>query len=222
MDTQQTINVMVVDDQRLLRDGLATLLALEPDIDIVGRAENGKEATALATDLKPNLILMDVRMPVMNGIDATTEIRRLLPDCQILMLTTFDDEEYVVQSLQAGACGYLLKDIPSEDLAQAIRLADAGIYQLDPGVAGTLVGALGLSQPTDTTPPAISIAEIPLTPREIDVLKLLGQGATNREIATDLIVSEGTVKKHISSILQTLHLRDRTQAAIYAIKHGLA
>ena len=128
----KTIRVIVVDDQRLVREGIATLLSLEPDIDIVGRAVDGKEAVALATDLVPDLMLMDVRMPVMTGIEATIEIRKRLPNCQILMLTTFNDDEYVVQSLKAGACGYLLKDIPSEDLAQAIRLAHTGIYQLFP------------------------------------------------------------------------------------------
>ncbi|MBV7337454.1 response regulator transcription factor [Chloroflexi bacterium TSY] len=218
MSKSESIRVIVVDDQRLVREGIATLLALEPDIEIVGRAVDGQEAVKLATELTPDLILMDVRMPIMTGIEATIEIRKRLPDCQILMLTTFNDDEYVVQSLKAGACGYLLKDIPSEDLAQAIRLAHTGIYQLDPAIAGALVGSLS-TQPTSTQP---TTEEIPLTQRELEVLRLLGEGATNREIADALIVSEGTVKKHISSILQTLHLRDRTQAAIYAIKHGVA
>ena len=162
----KTIRVIVVDDQRLVREGIATLLSLEPDIDIVGRAVDGKEAVALATDLVPDLMLMDVRMPVMTGIEATIEIRKRLPNCQILMLTTFNDDEYVVQSLKAGACGYLLKDIPSEDLAQAIRLAHTGIYQLDPAIAGALVGSLadhsasghsasGQSPTTQTSPEEI-------------------------------------------------------------------
>ncbi|MEM7343360.1 MAG: response regulator transcription factor [Chloroflexota bacterium] len=219
MNKQPIIRVIVADDQRLVREGIATLLALESDIDIVGRAVDGKEAVELALTLGPDLILMDVRMPLMTGIEATAQIRQQLPDCQVLMLTTFDDDEYVVQSLKAGACGYLLKDIPSEDLARAIRLAHTGIYQLDPGVAGTLVGSLSQQS---TLSKKSSSTDIPLTPREFDVLKLLGQGLTNREIANTLIVSEGTVKKHISSILQTLDLRDRTQAAIYAIKHQIS
>lgn len=218
MTDHKIIRVLVVDDQRLLRQGIATLLALEPDIEVVGQGSDGQEAVELAMSHKPNLILMDVRMPVMTGIEATIELRKRLPSCQILMLTTFDDDEYVIRSLKAGACGYLLKDIPSEELAQAIRLAHTGIYQLDPAVAGTLVGSISEQAEKDEKP----AEDIPLTPREIGVLKLLGEGATNREIAAALIISEGTVKKHISSILQTLHLRDRTQAAIYAIKHGLA
>ncbi|MEM7130540.1 MAG: response regulator transcription factor [Chloroflexota bacterium] len=218
MSESESIRVIVVDDQRLVREGIATLLALEPDIEIVGRAADGQEAVKLATELTPDLTLMDVRMPIMTGIEATIEIRKRLPNCQILMLTTFNDDDYVVQSLKAGACGYLLKDIPSEDLAQAIRLAHTGIYQLDPAIAGALVGSLS----TQSSSKQPTIKEIPLTQRELEVLRLLGEGATNREIADRLIVSEGTVKKHISSILQTLHLRDRTQAAIYAIKQGVA
>ncbi|MEM7126784.1 MAG: response regulator transcription factor [Chloroflexota bacterium] len=217
MDNTNRIRVMVVDDQRLVREGIATLLALESDIDVVGRGIDGQEAIILASELVPDLILMDVSMPGMTGIEATIEIRQRQPTCQILMLTTFDDDEYVVQSLKAGACGYLLKDIPSDDLVQAVRLAHAGIYQLDPSVAGTLVGILPLST-TRSTP----LDDIPLTPRELEVLQLLGEGALNSEIAHTLTVSEATVKKHISSILQTLNLRDRTQAAIYAIKHHLA
>lgn len=215
MNNTKSIRVMVVDDQRLVREGIATLLALEPDIDIIGRAIDGQEAITLALELSPDLILMDVRMPVMTGIEATVEIRRLLPTCQILMLTTFDDDEYVIQSLKADACGYLLKDIPSDDLAQAVRLAHSGIYQLDPSVAGSLVGTLILNTSCST------MENIPLTPRELEVLQLLGEGALNSEIAHVLTVSEATVKKHISSILQTLNLRDRTQAAIFAIKHHI-
>ena len=136
------IRTLLVDDQYLIREGIASLLELEDEIDVVGMAENGKDAIAQALKLKPNILLMDVRMPEMNGVEATAKIKQALPTCQIIMLTTFDDEEFVVQSLLAGACGYLMKDIPPKDLAQAIKLAHAGVFQLAPEVAGMLIGSL--------------------------------------------------------------------------------
>ena len=131
-----TINVLLADDQYLIREGIASLLELAEVIEVVGLAENGQDAIAKALELKPHIILMDVRMPEMNGVEATTQIKQALPDCQVIMLTTFDDEEYIMQSLLAGACGYLMKDIPPKDLVQAIQLAHAGVYQLAPEVAG--------------------------------------------------------------------------------------
>jgi|YNPBryantNP2012_1023418.scaffolds.fasta_scaffold03280_5 DNA-binding NarL/FixJ family response regulator len=211
------VRVLVVDDQRLVREGIASLLGLQEGIQVVGTAVDGQEAVEKATALAPDVILMDVRMPVMDGIAATALIRRALPDCRVLMLTTFDDEEYIIRSLQAGAMGYLLKDIPAGDLAQAIKLTYAGIFQLSPSVAGKLVGQLaarGKAEPS-SAPPA------DLTERELEVLRLLARGATNREIAEQLMVSEGTVKNHVSNILGRLGLRDRVQAAIYAYDHGL-
>ncbi|MGC8781820.1 MAG: response regulator [Anaerolineae bacterium] len=211
------IRVLVVDDQRLVREGIASLLGLQEGIAVVGTAIDGQEAVEKAAVLMPDVILMDVRMPVMDGIAATALIRRTLPDCRVLMLTTFDDEEYIIRSLQAGAMGYLLKDIPADDLAQAIKLTVAGIYQLAPSVAGKLVGRLGAQNragPPPAPPPD-------LTDRELEVLRLLARGATNREIAETLMVSEGTVKNHVSNILGRLGLRDRVQAAIYAYDHGL-
>ncbi len=182
---------------------------------------NGQEAVEKALALAPDVILMDVQMPVMDGIMATAQISRQMPGCQVIMLTTFDDEEYIVKSLRAGAVGYLLKDIPASQLAQAVQLAHAGIYQLEPSVAGKLVGMLGSGQPElpPASPPAF--LEHDLTERELEVLRLIGTGATNREIADKLVVSEGTVKNHVSSILSRLGLRDRTQAAVYAHEHGL-
>jgi DNA-binding NarL/FixJ family response regulator len=214
------ITVLIVDDQRLIREGIASLLAIQEGIEVVGTAVNGQQAIERAQECQPDVILMDVRMPVMDGVAATTKIRRRLPDCQVLMLTTFDDEEYIIKALQAGASGYLLKDIPAEDLAQAVHLAHAGIYQLDPAVAGKLVGALGRGEAKTAAPPAPEI-EHDLTERELEVLRLIATGATNREIAETLVVSEGTVKNHVSSILSTLGLRDRTQAALYAHEHRL-
>ncbi len=214
------VTVLVVDDQRLVREGIASLLAIQPGISVVGEAVNGQEAIAKALALRPDVVLMDVRMPVMDGTAATGQIRRQLPDCQVIMLTTFDDEEYVVKSLRAGAVGYLLKDIPASELAQAVRLAHRGVYQLDSSVAGKLVGML------DYRPERVSAAstlplDADLTERELEVLRLIGTGATNREIADQLVVSEGTVKNHVSNILGRLGLRDRTQAALYAHDRGL-
>ena len=211
------VKVLVVDDQRLVREGIASLLSIQEGMSVVGTAVDGQEAVEKALALSPDVVLMDVRMPVMDGIAATVQIRRKLPGCQVLMLTTFDDEEYVVKSLQAGATGYLLKDIPAADLAQAIRLIRAGIYQLSPSVAGKLVGQLGVkSRPAAPPPP-----EHDLTERELEVLRLIAGGATNREIAEALVVSEGTVKNHVSNILSRLGLRDRIQAALYAYDHDL-
>lgn len=217
MNNANTIRILVVDDQQLIRQGIATLLALESDIDVVGLADNGESAVAQAEALRPDLILMDIQMPVMNGIDALLAIRQRQLLCKVLMLTTFNDDHYIIQALRAGAVGYLLKDMPSDDLAQAVRLARAGIYQLSPDVAGKLVG--NISQPVASA--EINSAETNLTPRELDVLRHLASGASNKEIAQQLTITEGTVKKHISNILQTLDLRDRTQAALYAVKHKL-
>ena len=213
------VTVIIADDQRLVREGIASLLDIQEGISVVGTAVDGQEAVEKALNLTPDVILMDVRMPVMNGIEATTEIRRQLPACQILMLTTFDDEEYIVKSLQAGASGYLLKDIPAADLAQAIRLTHAGIYQLAPSVAGKLIAQLNAQSAKQGS--GQPLVEHNLTARELDVLRLVATGATNREIAEKLCVSEGTVKNHVSNILSRLGLRDRLQAALYAHEHSL-
>ncbi|MEO0770003.1 MAG: response regulator transcription factor [Cyanobacteria bacterium J06649_4] len=210
------IRILLVDDQYLIREGIASLLELAEEIKVVGLAENGQDAIAKALELKPQLILMDVRMPRMNGVEATAKIHQVLPNCQIIMLTTFDDEEYILQSLLAGACGYLMKDIPPKDLVQAIQLAHAGVYQLAPEVAGKLIGTLK-NKPVSTRPKI----ETSLTARELDVLKLIAKGTTNKGIAERLHVSEGTVKNHVSNILMRLELRDRTQAAVYAVENGL-
>jgi len=214
------IRVLVVDDQRLIREGIASLLDIQDGIKVVETAIDGQEAVQKALALSPDVVLMDVRMPVMDGITATRKIRQQLPTCQVLMLTTFDDEEYVVKSLQAGACGYLLKDIPANDLAQAVRLAYTGIYQLAPSVAGKLVGQL-LTHPAAEPSPPPPPPNLDLTGRELEVLRLVATGATNREIAESLSISEGTVKNHISNILSRLGLRDRIQAALFAHEHNL-
>lgn len=215
----KSIKVLIVDDQRLIRDGIASLLDLQEDIQVIGTAINGIEAIQLTEKLTPDIILMDVRMPEMNGIEATAHIHDKFPDCRVLMLTTFDDDDYIVKSLVAGANGYLLKDMPPDDLAQAVRLTFAGIFQLSPAVAGKLVGQLSSNESQKIT--ARQKSEIDLTEREFEVLGLIATGATNKEIAQELVISEGTVKNHVSNILSRLGLRDRVQAALFAYEHGL-
>lgn len=211
------IQVLLVDDQYLVREGISSLLELEEDVEVVGMAANGQEAVEKALDLKPSITLMDVRMPEMTGVEATAKIRQALSSCQVIMLTTFDDGEFIVQSLLAGACGYLMKDIPPVDLVQAIKLAHAGVFQLAPEVTGKLIGSLK-NRPSRPRP----LTDTPLTARELEVLKLIAKGKTNKEIASAFHLSEGTVKNHVSNILMRLELRDRTQAAVYAVEHGLS
>jgi DNA-binding NarL/FixJ family response regulator len=223
------VRVLIVDDQLLMREGIASLLKIQPGIEIVGTAANGQEALEQAMSQQPDVILMDVRMPVLDGVAATRQIHLQLPTCKILMLTTFDDDAYILEALQAGASGYLLKDLPGRDLAQAIQAAHRGIYQLDQSVADRLKVLLSQSQATRAGNQAAGAGAsvsnplrlTELTERELDVLRLIARGATNREIAEELVISEGTVKNHISNILGRLNLRDRTQAAIYARDHGL-
>ncbi|MEV4513299.1 response regulator transcription factor [Dactylosporangium sp. NPDC049525] len=204
-----SVKVLVVDDQQLVRDGIASLLGIQPGIEVVGIAADGAEAVAKALASAPDVVLMDVRMPGMDGVEATRELRRELPACRVVMLTTFDDDEYVTQALRAGASGYLLKDLGAVDLAAAVRLTHAGVAPLAAGIAARLAAA-----PKDHGGGA-------LTAREVEILRLVAKGATNREIGLALFVSEGTVKNHVSRMLSRLGLRDRTQAAIYAREHGL-
>ncbi|WP_026423382.1 response regulator [Actinokineospora inagensis] len=204
------IRVLVVDDQQLIREGIASLLGLQDGIEVIGTAADGKEAVERVLADAPDVVLMDVRMPELDGVAAVAVLRAQAPACRVLMLTTFDDEDLVLRSLRAGATGYLLKDLPTTALADAVRLAHAGITPLDPTAARHVTAALSPS-------PAAN----PLTARETDILRLVARGATNREIATRLYLSEGTVKNHISRILTRLNLRDRTQAAIHARDNGI-
>lgn len=211
------ITILVVDDQPLMRDGIVSLLGRQPDLQVVAQASNGLEAIEQAKITQPNVILMDIRMSVMDGISAAREILALQPDAKILMLTTFDDEQYIVESLIAGAVGYVLKDIPSEELADAVRSAHRKIYRFDERAVHKLAELLErLPTPASKKPHT----PIPLTDRERDVLLLVARGHSNQEIADHLNISEGTVKNHISSILGQLHLRDRIQLIIYAYEHG--
>ncbi|MQM26055.1 response regulator [Glycomyces albidus] len=209
------IRVVVADDQRLVRESIAALLDLQDGIEVVGTAADGREAVEAAVASAADLVLMDVRMPGTDGIAATRALRERLPECLVVMLTTFDDQDSIVEAMRAGARGYLLKDRPSKDLADAIRTACTGVVQFDPAAAASLTAAL---ESRDPARPPLSDR---LSDREIEVLRLLGAGSSNREIAARLYLSEGTVKNHVSRILTRLGLRDRTQAAIYARDRGL-
>jgi DNA-binding NarL/FixJ family response regulator len=208
------IKVLLVDDQGLIRQGLRALLELESDLEIVGEAENGEQAINCVAEFQPDVVLLDIRMPIMDGVAATQEIQKRFPKTKILVLTTFDDDEYVSAALQNGAMGYLLKDTPSEELAVAIRAVYKGYTQLGPGIVRKLLTQFSNTTPTQSPPVPSSLTE--LTPREKEVLRLIATGASNREIAQKLYISEGTVKNHVTNILNRLSLRDRTQAAIWA------
>ncbi|HEY9708816.1 MAG TPA: response regulator transcription factor [Oculatellaceae cyanobacterium] len=213
------IRVLLVDDQSLIRQGLKALLELEPDLQVVGEAENGQNAldlieTLQSTPLQPDVVMMDVRMPVMDGVAATREISDRFAGTKVLVLTTFDDDEYVATALRYGAIGYLLKDTPSEELAAAIRAVHKGYTQLGPGLVEKIMAKVPAAAPVPPASPPSSWDE--LTPREQEVLRMIAKGASNREIAKALYISEGTVKNHVTNILNRLNLRDRTQAAIFA------
>jgi len=213
------IRILLVDDQPLFREGLCTLLSVHPDFEVVGEAGNGAEAIKLVRSLRPLVVLMDLQMPVLDGVAATRRLHEEQPDCRVIVLTTFDDDEMVFDGLRAGAVGYLLKDAPSEKLAEAIRVAARGETFLQPSVAAKVVAEFArLSRKTIRT--ANSAIE-PLTEREIEILRLIAHGASNREIAGTLFLAEGTVKNHVTSILGKLEARDRTQAALKAKDCGL-
>ncbi|MEM7339959.1 MAG: response regulator transcription factor [Actinomycetota bacterium] len=223
------IRVMVVDDQWMIREGLASLAGIEDDIDVVAVAADGREAVARAEQERPDVVLMDIQMPGLDGIAATEAIRATNPDINVLMLTTFDDHDLIERSLAAGAVGYLTKDIAANDLAQSIRSAAAGLVQMSPDVTRILLdrrsaapsdqGADAATTP-DTAPDAAGeLAE--LTPREREVLTLVARGLSNREIGRELHLSAGTVKNHVSAILRRLGISDRTQAAVIAARNGL-
>ncbi len=222
------IRVLIVDDQALLREGFRKLLELEPDMQIVEMAGDGEAALAAAERLyanqtPPDVILMDVRMPRMDGITAIREFKKRWPDTHILILTTFDDTEMIYTGLRAGALGYLLKDITSEQLANAVRAASRGEVLLQPNIADKVFAALAQppvpSRPSPTASALTDPAVEELTEREREILKLVARGASNRQIGETLFITEGTVKNHMSNILSKLGLRDRTQAALYAREH---
>jgi DNA-binding NarL/FixJ family response regulator len=205
--------LLLVDDQELVCQGLRAMLNLEPDIQVVGVANNGQVAIQQVEALQPDVILMDIRMPVMDGREATRIICQRFPDIKILVVSTFDEDDYIAHSIKAGAKGYLLKDMPVEELAQAIRLVDRGYSQMGPGLMEKMFDSM-VSHQNDVETEQPELVE--LTAREMDVLNLIGNGCTNREIAQQLYIAEGTVKSHVTHILNRLNLRNRSQIAIYA------
>ena len=213
------IRILLVDDQRLLRDGLRTLFELEPDLDVVGEAGHGREALEAYAALNPDVVLMDVRMPEMDGVEATRRLVDRWPRARVIILTTFDDDEYVIEGLRAGALGYLLKDVSGQELAEAIRQVMRGWALIEPSVARIVLTEFARLAPP-TAQARASLSE-PLSSREQEVVKLLSEGLTNREIAHRLHLAEGTVKNYVTSILGKIDARDRTQAALRARELGL-
>jgi len=229
MDTKsttpiETIRVLIVDDHTVVRQGLRTFLELQSDaswlpIEVVGEASNGAEASEYTRKLQPDIVLLDLVMPVMDGIEATKKITQNSPQTKVIILTSFGEQEKVIPAIRAGAKGYLLKDIAPDDLVKAVRLTYSGQVQLHPEVAKNLMTAIVEEEVGTTQTQAHGLGE--LTEREIEVLQLIANGLSNHKIAEKLVISEKTVKSHVSSILSKLHLEDRTQAAIYALKHNL-
>ena len=210
------IRILVADDQAIVRDGLKLILSLEADFDVVATAEDGQQAVELTRQYHPHLVLMDIHMPRLDGIGAATRILQEMADVRILMLTTYETDEWLAQAIQAGASGYLLKDTTREDLIKAIRGTLDGKNYIDPQVAGYLFKRSAGRQ-SFSLPPWLS----ELNDRELAVLRLVGKGFTNPRIATTLHLSEGTVRNYVSTILTKLDVTDRTQAAILAVKYGL-
>lgn len=211
----EAIRVLIADDHAVVRRGLRTLFMSEPDLDLVGEAADGIEAVLKARSLKPDVILLDMLMPRLDGLGAIQQIRQENPQARIMVLTSFAEDEKVFPAIKAGALGYLIKDASPDQLVQAIRDVHQGKSSLDPGVALKLIREL--NRPTKQP-----VAGEPLSDREIEVLKLVAQGQTNQEIAELLVISERTVGNHIGNILGKLHLVNRTQAALYALREGLA
>lgn len=205
-----SIRILIADDHSVVRQGLRMFLALDPELDVVGEAADGAEAVRLAQELKPDVVLMDLLMPIMDGIAATTAIRRAVPDTEVLALTSVLEDASVTGAVRAGAIGYLLKDTQADELRRAIRAAAAGQVQLSPQAAARLMREVRAPDSPET-----------LTEREIDVLRLVARGKANKEIARDLSIGEKTVKTHVSSILAKLGVQSRTQAALYAVQIGL-
>jgi DNA-binding NarL/FixJ family response regulator len=211
--------VLIVDDQALVRVGLRKILENEPDTAVVGEAADGEEGVAEALRLRPDVVLMDIRMPALDGIEATRRIVRAQPDARVLILTTFGLDGYVYDALRAGASGFMLKDAPPEELAAAVRIVASGDALLAPAVTRAVVQEFARQRPA--APPESPRAVEELTPREREVLDLLVQGLSNPEICERLVISEATAKTHVARILQKLGLRDRVQVVIYAYESGL-
>ena len=223
----QTIRVLIVDDHAVVRQGLRTFLELQDDpaalaIEVVGEAADGAQAVELARRLQPDVVLLDLVMPVMGGIEAIPRIIEGSPRSRVIILTSFGEEDKLLPAIRAGAQGYLLKDIPPGELVQAVRAAYLGKVQLHPDIARTLMAAVATREPPSAPASQAPAPPDDLTERELEVLRLIAAGLNNRQIADRLVISEKTVKTHVSSILGKLHVEDRTQAAVYALRHGLA
>jgi NarL family two-component system response regulator LiaR len=210
----QRIRVLIADDHPVVRQGLKVILDAQPDIEWVGEAADGEEAVRQARDLQPDVIILDLRMPVMDGLTAMREINQLGLAARILVLTSYPEDKDVFAAIKGGAMGVLLKDSPPGNLLQAVRTVHAGDSTLHPAIARTLMLEI-------KRPPALALDQEPLTPRELDVLRCLARGLSNREIANELSVSTRTVTTHVRHILDKLHLDNRTQAALYAVEHGI-
>jgi len=215
----EPIRILLVDDQALFRESLALLLNAQPDLHVVGEAPNGEAALAQVAAVRPQVVLMDLRMPILDGVAATRRLRAEHPGVQVIALTTFDDDADVFAALRAGAIGYLLKDVSGETLFEAVRAAARGESWLPPAIATKVVA--GIMRMTDASSAPPQSLPHPLTERELEVVQLLAQGATNREIAAALVVAEGTVKNHLTNILGKLGARDRAQAALIARDLGI-
>lgn len=214
-----TIRILIVDDQALFREGLRTLLSVQPDFEIVGEAGNGEEALRLAMQKHPEVVLMDLRMPILDGVRATERLHDILPNCRVIVLTTFDDDELVFDGLRAGAIGYLLKDVPSSKLFDAIRAASRGEYFLLPSITAKVIAEFARFPRGGATRSQEYVET--LSPRELEILKLVASGDSNKEIAEKLVITEGTVKNHLSNILAKLNAKDRLQAVIRAREIGI-
>jgi NarL family two-component system response regulator LiaR len=210
------IRVLVCDDQAVVTDGLELILNADPEIQVVGIAHDGAEALLVIAQAKPDLVLMDLKMPGMNGIQATREISQKYPDLKVLVLTTFGDDEWVFDAIRSGAAGYLLKGTPRQELIKAVKGTVAGQTHVDPAVAGKLLSHIAQNPTRQETGVADELSE-----RELEILQLLAQGLTNAEIADRLYLTRGTVRNYVSAILAKLGVEDRTQAALIAVKHGL-
>jgi DNA-binding NarL/FixJ family response regulator len=217
--TAAPVRILVVDDHQVVRSGFAEMLDTQADFAVVGTASDGAEAVQLGRELRPDVVLMDVRMPVMDGIEATKQLGGGTDGPRVLILTTFDLDEYVYEALRAGASGFLLKDVTAERLFHAVRVIAAGDALLAPTVTRRLISEFASMRPSSEPPQTAAL--VALTPRERDVLQLVAEGLSNREIATRLVVTEETVKTHVSRVLAKLGLRDRTQAVVAAYESGL-
>jgi NarL family two-component system response regulator LiaR len=207
----EPLRLMLVDDHEMVRTGLRTFLGLQPDIEVVGEAGSGEQALALVPGLAPDIVLLDLVLPGMSGLDVVRRLRAAHPSVKVVVLTSYAGEDSVLPAVRAGVAGYLLKDVGPSELADALRAVHAGGASLDPAVAATVMSSVAGPDPARS-----------LTPREREVLRLIAHGRSNRLIARDLALSEKTVKTHVSAILSKLHVADRTQAALYAVHHDLA